>query len=416
MTTGPLARRAGAPFHLVLAALCATASLLLQGAPERVPASARPEARVHEQVAATATPPPPAPTPVSPAAAGPNLAPGSNPAALPGPVLIADHLNNRLLIVAPDGTITWEFPQPGDLSPGETFLAPDDAFFTPDGGYILATQEDDSVISLIDITTRKIVWRYGTPGRPGSGPNQLSNPDDAIMMPNGDIILADIQNCRLLVLRPPQPVPLEEIGQAGLGCLHAAPTRWGSPNGAFPMVDGHYLVTEINGDWVDEVDLQGHVSWSAHPPGESYPSDTNEVSPGVYLSTSYTKPGVIEEFDQAGQALWVYQPRPGAAVLDHPSLALPLPNGMILANDDFNHRVIVIDPSTDQTVWQYGHTGAAGVGPGYLNDPDGVDLMPPYSLTAAHLATMGVLSGGGGLPGGLSGPGESPPVVRHAGV
>ncbi|MBO0708077.1 MAG: hypothetical protein J2P44_06895 [Candidatus Dormibacteraeota bacterium] len=409
MTSGSPTRRAGAPSHLVLAALCATAVLLLQGNPGRAASARTSAARVDHRVATPAGPAPAVPSPAAQATAGPNLVPGSNPAALPGPVLIADHLNNRLLIVAPDGTVTWEFPEPGDLAPGETFLAPDDAFFTPDGTHILATQEDDSVITLIEVASRKIVWRYGTPGQAGNGAGQLSNPDDAIMMPNGDIILADIKNCRLLVLRPPQSTPVKEIGEAGLGCLHAPPARWGSPNGAFPMADGHYLVTEINGPWVDEVDLQGHVYWSSQPSGESYPSDTNEVSPGVYLSAGYTTPGVIEEFNQQGQTLWAYQPLPGAAALDRPSLALPLPNGMILANDDFNHRVIVIDPRTDQVVWQYGHTGVAGSGPGYLNDPDGVDLMPPNSLTSTHAPTMGVLDGGGSLAGGLDGPGAIPP-------
>jgi hypothetical protein len=52
----------------------------------------------------------------------------------------------------------------------------------------------------------------------------------------------------------------------------------------------------------------------------------------------------------------------------------------VLANDDHNHRVIVIDPRTDRIVWQYGHTGIPGRKPGYLNDPDGVDLAPPNSL------------------------------------
>ena len=61
-----------------------------------------------------------------------------------------------------------------------------------------------------------------------------------------------------------------------------------------------------------------------------------------------------------------------------------MPNGDILCNDDFNHRVIVIDPVNDRIVWQYGHTGVAGTGAGYLNDPDGVDLMPPFSLTIAR--------------------------------
>ena len=30
-----------------------------------------------------------------------------------------------------------------------------------------------------------------------------------------------------------------------------------------------------------------------------------------------------------------------------------------------------------------------GRGPGYLNDPDGVDLMPPDSLLITHAGTMG---------------------------
>jgi len=39
--------------------------------------------------------------------------------------------------------------------------------------------------------------------------------------------------------------------------------------------------------------------------------------------------------------VWRFRPA-GAAALNHPSLALPLPNGNILVNDDHNDRVIVI--------------------------------------------------------------------------
>jgi hypothetical protein len=33
-------------------------------------------------------------------------------------------------------------------------------------------------------------------------------------------------------------------------------------------------------------------------------------------------------------------------------------------------------------VWQYGVTGVAGRRAGYLNNPDGIDLVPPNSLLA----------------------------------
>ena len=319
-----------------------------------------------------------------------NLRSGSDPHVLPGPVLIADHLNNRLLVVEPNGRIVWTFPRPGELRGGQTFEVPDDAFFTPDGRFILATQEEDFVISLISLATRRIVWRYGTPGVPGSGPNQLDNPDDAIMMRNGEIILADIKNCRILVLRPPLHHPVRIYGVTTGDCVHDPPGRWGSPNGVFPLTDGRYIVTEINGDWVDALSLSGRVAWSTHPPGVAYPSDTNEVRPGVFVTADYSAPGQIEEFTHSGRLLWRFTGS-GRNSLDRPSLALPLPNGDILANDDYNDRVIVFDPHSNRVVWQYGHTGVPGAGSGYLDNPDGVDLAPPHSLTVTHARTMGKL-------------------------
>lgn len=319
----------------------------------------------------------------------PHLAPGSNSSVLPGPVLIADRANNRLLIVNPEGEVVWEFPRRSDLLPGQTFGSPDDAFFSPDGRQIVATQEDKFALSLIDVAKRRIVYRYGTPGIPGSGPNRLWNPDDAMQLPGGWILTADIKNCRLLLIKPGQHRPYRIYGTTTQNCEHAPPARWGSPNGAFPMRNGHFLLTEINGDWVDELTLAGKVLGSWHPPGFTYPSDSNEVRPGLYLSVDYTDPGSVETFDRQGRLVWRYQPRRGDPPLNHPSLAEPLPNGDILLNDDGNNRVIVIDPRTNKLVWQYGHTGKAGSAPGYLDDPDGVDLAPPYSLLIRQRTTLG---------------------------
>lgn len=88
-----------------------------------------------------------------------HLRAGSHPAVLPSDLLIVDKLNNRLIVVDPEGRIRWQFPQPGDLAAGQKFLIPDDAFFTPDGKYIIATQEDRAVITLIDIAQHRIPVR-----------------------------------------------------------------------------------------------------------------------------------------------------------------------------------------------------------------------------------------------------------------
>ena len=111
--------------------------------------------------------------------------PRSNPSVLPGDLLIADRGNNRLLELDPAGHVVWQFPRPGDLRPGQTFKSPDDAFFDPSGQFVVATQEDDFVISVIDVRRHRIVYRYGRPGVPGATPNRLDNPDDAIPMGGG---------------------------------------------------------------------------------------------------------------------------------------------------------------------------------------------------------------------------------------
>ena len=320
----------------------------------------------------------PAPKPAVQPPAHPKTRPGSNPSVLPGNVLVADKANNRLLEIDPYGRVVWRFPRPGDLAPGQTFQVPDDAFYTPNGRSIVATQEDDFAISAVDVAHHRISYRYGVPGVPGSSADHLYNPDDAMMLPGGQILTADIKNCRLLVLQPPSHSPVRQIGSTA-GCIHDPPRDFGSPNGAFPASNGNTIVTEITDDWVDVLSPSGQLLHAVHAPGFTYPSDTNQLRPGVFLSVDYTSPGAIETFNTKGQLLWRFAPK-GANALDHPSLAIPLPNGDILANDDYNDRVIVVDPQTNKIVWQYGHTGQPGTKPGFLNIPDGVDLAPPNSL------------------------------------
>ncbi len=50
--------------------------------------------------------------------------------------------------------------------------------------------------------------------------------------------------------------------------------------------------------------------------------------------------------------------------------------------------MIVVEPRTNTIVWQYGHTHVPGSGEGFLSNPDGVDLAPPYSLTRRFAASM----------------------------
>ena len=326
--------------------------------------------------------------PLSFSTSGPGwLASGSDPSRLPGPVLIADEKNDRLLIIDPSGRTLWQYPGPGDLAAGQTFKTPDDAYFTPNGKQIIATQEDDHVIRVIDIATRKIVYSYGTPGVPGAGPNQLNQPESALMLPSGDIVVPDMMNCRISMISAGAHAITRQLGRTGT-CTHHPPQTVGIPNGLFPMANGNYLVTEAAGSWVDEMDLSGRVAWSVQLPGFTYLYESNEIGPDRYLTVDHASPGQVVTFDRTGKVLWRYAPT-GRAALNRPSLALTLPNGDFVVVDSANHRVIVVDARTKAVVWQYGQTKVAGTRPGQLNKPTCLDFLPPSSLLIKSAATMG---------------------------
>jgi hypothetical protein len=119
----------------------------------------------------------------------------------------------------------------------------------------------------------------------------------------------------------------------------------------------------------------------------SYPSDPQQLAPDRYLIADYASPGQILEFNRQGTILYRYRDASGPGTLNHPSLAELLPSGVFMANDDYNDRMIAIDPVTGALVWQYGITGKPGTAPGELNTPDGFDLLLPDGSTPTHLVT-----------------------------
>src|SRR5207244_2701852 len=137
----------------------------------------------------------------------------------------------------------------------------------------------------------------------------------------------------------------------------------------------------------------------------AYPSDAQLLPDGRILVAGFTDPGRIAILDRSGRIRWSFGAASGPNRLNKPSLAVRLPNGFVAANDDYNERVIVVDPARHRIVWQYGHTGIAGSGPGYLNKPDGIDLAPPrLSLRPPHVVHHPASSGTriGSLPSPLS--------------
>ncbi|HET7243750.1 MAG TPA: PQQ-binding-like beta-propeller repeat protein [Streptosporangiaceae bacterium] len=311
-------------------------------------------------------------------------APGAGSPYFGAKLLLADRGNNRLLLLSPNMHVVWKYPSARTARDPLGFYFPDDAFFADHGKAIISNQEQNDTIVKIGYPSGKIIWSYGHPRHPGTAPGYLHEPDDAYLLHNGQVTVADAVNCRVLIINA-SGTAAHQIGANGV-CVHRPPGSLGSPNGATPLANGNLLISEISGSWVSEYTRTGKLVWTTQLP-ISYPSDPQQLGPDRYLIADYASPGQILEFNRKGHILYRYGPRSGPGRLDHPSLAEMLPSGVLLANDDFNNRMVAIDPATGALVWQYGVTGKSGSRPGRLHTPDGFDLLQPNGSTPTHPTT-----------------------------
>jgi outer membrane protein assembly factor BamB len=192
------------------------------------------------------------------------------------------------------------------------------------------------------------------------------------VLPDGTLTVADAYNCRILFIHAHQIV--RQLGRTGV-CVHDPPRTFGAMNGDTPLKDGGVLISEIQGSWIDDVSRSGRLRWAVRAP-VSYPSDPQMLSGGRILLADYANPGAAVIMNRHGRVLWRYRPTSGWGALNHPSLAMMLPNGDIAINDDYRDRVVVVDPRKNAIVWQYGHADYPGPASGYLSTPDGLDFVP----------------------------------------
>lgn len=310
-----------------------------------------------------------------------------------GNLLIADRGNNRLLVLNPSLGIKWQYPSAStSAATAKAFYFPDDAFFTQSGHAIISNQENNNTIIMLGYPSGKVLWTYGHPLQSSFQYGYLKAPDDAYLLKNNEVVVADDQNCRVLFISLKTKAVLSQIGTNGV-CVHNPNVSLGYPNGDTPLYDGNVLISEIIGSWVSEYTPQGKMVWTTHLP-ISYPSDPQQLgaspgnNPNKYLIADYSNPGAILTFNRQGQVLSRYQPTSGPGRLNEPSLVELLPSGVYMANDDHRDRMVAIDPTTQALVWQYGTSDQPGTSVGMLHKPDGFDLLLNNNTTPTHGATQ----------------------------
>ena len=258
------------------------------------------------------------------------------------PNCVAGCNDNRVILVNRSGQIVWQYGTFGVTGSGPNQLnTPVQATFVSgdNGASVLITDQGNSRVIQVSLSTHKIIWQYGTTGSPGIGANQLSNPNSAELLPNGDVLIADENNNRAIEVTHSLAIVRTWSGDYGTGTVISGVAF------ASQLPNGNILLTDSNNNRVLEIDGNNKVAWS--------------------YSTA----------DPAGNASPL------------PTRAIRLRNGDTLISDQFNDRVIDVDHGTPATIIrQWGTLNVPGFGRNAFNAPydakvigDYTGLTPPSS-------------------------------------
>jgi uncharacterized protein (UPF0248 family) len=292
----------------------------------------------------------------------------------PGNLLISDQFNNRIVEVAPDGHIVWTFGSgnPKLCNPGSgTIIGLNDAERLADGLTLTVGTgvpagsasypkgcNDNRVIVVNQ--QGKIVWQYGQAGVTGSGPNQLNVPVFAIQLPNHNIMVVDQGNNRVIEIDKSSKQVVWSYGpKSGPGALN-------NPNSAELLPNGHILIGDENNNRVIEITRNGTIVWE-YSQGLSGAAFASRLPNGNTLITDSAHSRVIEVTpDKKVVFEYFTNVDSGTNTAPLPTNAVQLSNGALSIADQFNNRVLIIDPKVK---FQYGTINVTGNGANQLNGP-----------------------------------------------
>jgi uncharacterized protein (UPF0248 family) len=305
----------------------------------------------------------------------------------PGNILITDQFNNRVIEIDPDGNIVWQFGNgPGDTA-ANAIVGTNDAervgtltLMSGTGIPAAATKNCkksgcvDNRVFLVD-RGGNIAWQYGQFGVTGFGPNQLNTPVQNTYLPNGNVLITDQGNERIIEVRRTDNAIVWQYGENGV--IGIGPNQLSNPNAAELLANGHILISDENNNRAIEVThttpsqivatftAQGTVSGVAFasrlPTGHTLLTDSNNSR--------------IVEVDSSDSVVWEYSTnlRSGSNPSPLPTRAVRLANGTTLISDQFNDQVIAVNPAKE-IVASYGKINDPGFSPSTA-----VQMNAPYS-------------------------------------
>src|SRR6266852_4182507 len=281
-----------------------------------------------------------------------------------GNILITDQFNNRVIEIDPAGNIVWQFGNgPGDTS-ANAIAGTNDAERVgsltlisgtgiPPGATTNCKKSGcvDNRVILVD-RGDNILWQYGQFGVTGFGPNQLNTPVQNTFLPNGNVLITDQGNERIIEVQRTDNSIVWQYGQndvVGIGR-----NQLNNPNAAELLPNGHVLISDENNNRAIEVTHTTPsrivATFTAHGTvsGVAFAS---RLTSGDTLITDSNNARIVE-VDSSDNVVWQYftNNRSGSNPAPLPTRAVRLANGDTLISDQFNDQVIEITTTTSPTI------------------------------------------------------------------
>jgi hypothetical protein len=287
-----------------------------------------------------------------------------------GNILMADQFNNRVIEIDPTGAIVWSFGLgPNDFSE-QSIVGVNDAqrvgrltlmagTGTPPG--VVSQAPNGAVDNRVILVSPqgKVVWQYGQFGQTGSGPDLLSVPVQCTWLPNTDVLITDQGNNRIIEVNLGK-----EIVWQYPGTNTNAADQLNSPNSAELLDNGHILISDENNNRAIEVTRGDQIVKTFTASGTvGAVAFSSRLPNGHTLLTDAGNSRAVE-VDANDKVVWQYvtntEPLSVAAPL--PTRAIRLRNGDTLISDQFNNRVIRVSRA-GQIVAKFGLPLAGGTLP-----------------------------------------------------
>jgi hypothetical protein len=303
-----------------------------------------------------------------------------------GDLLIADQFNNRVIEIAPDGDIVWQFGLgPNDVS-SRSIVGTNDAQrvgsltlmagtgvppATPPFEPKCAAGCVDNRVLLVD-KDGHIDWQYGQFGITGSGPNQLNVPVQATWTPRFTVLITDQSNERIIEVNLNKHI----VWQYGKTAVPGSgPDQLNNPNSAELLENGDVLIADENNNRAIEVDHNKNLVRSFTIGGTaSGVAFASRLPNGDTLITDSNNSRIVE-VDREDHRVWSYftNLQKGSNPTPLPTRAIRTRAGNTVISDQFNDRVIVVNKAK-QIIAQYGNLNM----PGYGTENTSQGLNAPY--------------------------------------